>query len=128
MFSSAPVCSHRCSACSAPSVTRTPDLPALIDTGADATILPFVIADALGVTWASLRDAPAVTGFGGADAAKYWDVEVRATLWPSFLISDRVVVVRRNVPLVLGRTEFLGRVVLEMHWYRDPPFYRIDLA
>ena len=105
---------------------RTRDLTALIDSGADRTIVPFLIPEALGIRWETLADAPDVAGFGGSDAEKFWDVDLRATLWPAFSISDRVAVVRRAVPLVLGRDDFLSRVRVEFHWYRDPPFYGVE--
>jgi len=120
-------------------VLRRRDQPlhatAVIDSGADRTIVPRVLVEAGGVAWDGLPgdtnpDGSPRLGRGVGSAP----VEMRVcrgrvrwrttTVCEVFLVAD----MGPNAPVLLGRSDFFGRFDVTFRWSDTPPSFEIEPA
>lgn len=99
---------------------------ALVDSGADRTIVPAELMEALGVPWASLS-ASSVTGLGagGKFETRSCQGEVFFREWK--FCDELLVAPAGSLPApLLGRSDFFKHFLVKFTWHRDPPIMDID--
>jgi Aspartyl protease len=98
---------------------------ALLDSGADATIVPAEALIGAGIDYASLPVAGLNRGAGGNFEARIAPARVKFREW---VICDQVLVAPAGAlpaPL-LGRMDFFKLFVVKFSWHRIPPTVDID--
>lgn len=100
---------------------------ALIDSGADRTIIPAEVLEAIGIPYASL----ALGARQGAGVGGGFETRTCSTLilkWREWEIAREIEVAEfRKLPLpLLGRGDFFRKFSIRFGWHRDPPTIDID--
>ncbi len=101
-------------------------VPALLDSGADNTLVPAAFITPLGVDFASLPMGPGGVGPGGrvdvrpCSGAMKWD---GATIMTAFMVAEPG---KGADTVLLGRADFFARFVVRFNWHRDPPTFDVD--
>ena len=104
---------------------RSPPILAVIDSGADQTIVPFDYLKAAGVEWDKLSDPKQGTGAGGGFETRM----IRGTItWKNYFICDQFQVAQPGMktPLLLGREDFFKKFVVRFNWHQTPPTFNVD--
>jgi len=103
-------------------------VPALVDSGADNTLVPSAFVAPLGVDFATLPAGPGGLGPGGGLDVRpctgviRWERE-KVVLMTSFLVAEPD---KGPDTVLLGRADFFRRYVPRFHWDRDPPVFDLD--
>lgn len=107
-----------------PGVGRA-QVPAVIDSGADVTLIPFEVFVGAGLDWAKLPKGSEGLGAGGTFERRPLVAEVRYREW---LICDHVDVAQPGaLPFaLLGREDFFKRFVVRFAWNKEPPEVIVD--
>ena len=103
------------------------EVQAVVDSGADTTIVPAEIAAAVGVEWAQLPPGTKGLGVGGTCEMRLVDMTIKYKDWK---YSGAVTIAEpKHLPVVLlGRTDFFRYFVARFHWFKDPPEFHLDPA
>lgn len=105
---------------------KTSKGPAVVDSGADRTILPGEIVEAFGVGFSSLPlSGENSLGAGGAFETRTGSGEVR---WREYVICEEFLVAAPGtLPFaLLGREDFFKRFQVRFSWHHKPPSFQID--
>lgn len=97
----------------------------LVDSGADLTIVPGQVLEAIGVPWTSLKKAGDSVGAGGGFETR---IAKGAVLWEGSRIREQLLVAQPGAlpwPLI-GRDDFFKKHVVRFSWHRQPPTIDID--
>jgi hypothetical protein len=103
-------------------------VPALVDSGADNTLVPFELIRPLGIDFATLPPGPGGSGPGGSldvrpcKGIMRWDAG-NAILMTEFLVAEPG---KGPDTVLLGRADFFKLYVPRFHWHRDPPVFDLD--
>lgn len=101
--------------------------PALIDSGADCTVIPGEILEATAHTFDSLPPHPGTSvGAGGKFETRI--CQGGTVKWRKWTICDEFqVAAPGTLPwALLGRQDFFRLFVVRFQWHRNPPFTDID--
>lgn len=109
-------------------VDKTFNFTALVDSGADCTILPAELVEAVGVPFSSLPKSPGSgVGAGGA-----FEIRVgRGDLiydGVKFATQFSVAAPKCLASPLLGRSDFMRLFVVRFNWHKTPPEFHIDPA
>lgn len=98
---------------------------AILDSGADTTIVPFEQVAPFGFEWKKLALAPQAKGAGGIFERRVCPVAIAFETWR---ICDEVEVAEpgKLPATLLGRIEFFSKFVVRFNWFQDPPTFDID--
>lgn len=98
---------------------------AMIDSGADSTVIPFDFLAGCRLDWSALASAGAGTGAGGLFDLRWLDARVKYREW---IVTERVKVAEPGkLPMaLLGRTDFLAKFNVRFRWDLDPPVVDVD--
>lgn len=101
------------------------DVQAIVDSGADTTVIPAEVAAALGIEWTKLPTGTKGLGVGGASEMRLVAMTVKYKEWK---FSGPVTIAEpKHLPVVLlGRTDFFQSFVVRFHWFKTPPEFHID--
>lgn len=99
--------------------------PAIIDSGADGTVIPIEALVGCGVAWDSLSNGVMGQGAGGAFERRPLDARVQFREWT---ICERIqVAAPGSLPAaLLGREDFFAKFVIRFNWHKSPPEVLID--
>ncbi len=97
---------------------------AIVDSGADQTMIPAEVIAGLGIDVSRLPKAPPNIGAGGADQ-RLCDLEVS---WRGYVFANRVVVAEAgSLPIALaGRGELFQKFTVRFAWHKVPPYMDLD--
>lgn len=100
-------------------------VPAVIDSGADVTIVPFEVFVGAGLEWTKLPAGSQGLGAGGVFERRPLQAEIRYRDW---LICDSVEVAQPGaLPFaLLGRQDFFQKFIVRFAWHKSPPEVIID--
>jgi hypothetical protein len=108
-----------------PGGTRSVPLPAIVDSGADRTVIPAALLVGSGIDFAALPSPSQSQGAGGGFETRPVDGKVRYRGWDvceHFLVAEPG---KLNYAL-LGRHDFFERFSVNFSWHRSPPEFFID--
>ena len=99
--------------------------PAIIDSGADMTVVPFEAVLGAGLEWDKLPKGELGLGAGGSFERRPLDAEIYYRTWK---ICDKVEIAEpgRLDTILLGRHEFFRTFVVRFAWHKIPPEVFID--
>lgn len=100
--------------------------PALVDSGADNTLVPFDAVAALGVDFAKLPDGYDGSGAGGVLKTKPCKGIIRwgkVELMTEFTLAEPG---KGPDQVLLGRADFFKIYVPRFHWHKVPPVFDLD--
>lgn len=107
------------------STTRYLDLVAIVDSGADHSMIPASVAQALGVEFASLP--PGIVGVGASGQFETRIAPGRITFDGRLVRDSLPVAAPDTLPVVLlGREDFFRNHVIRFSWHREPPTFDVD--
>lgn len=103
------------------------DVQAVVDSGADSTMIPAEVVAALGVEWNKLPVGGSAGGAGGAFAMRPAAVTIKYGHWK---FSGPIMIAEpKRLPVVLlGRNDFFQNFVARFHWFKAPPEFHLDPA
>jgi hypothetical protein len=99
--------------------------PAIVDSGADVTMIPAEAVAAIGIDWKKL---PAGTHGGGA-GGQFESRPLQLTVsWQSWKTTEEIRIAEPGrLPVVLlGRCDFFRDFVVRFHWHKAPPEFHLD--
>jgi hypothetical protein len=109
---------------------RTLPFDALIDSGADRTVVPGEFMAQFGISFASLgfSDPNPSSGVGAAGGGhtRYCDGTIR---WGTTILASSFQVAppsTRPPAVCLGRNDFFRNYVVRFSWHKDPPVFDLD--
>ena len=98
---------------------------AILDSGADITIVPFEQVAPLGFEWEKLAAGQRSTGAGGSFERRVCPVAITFETWR--ICDDVEVAEPGKLPAtLLGRVEFFTKFVVRFNWFHNPPTFDID--
>ena len=103
-------------------------VPAIVDSGADNTLVPFELIRPLGIDFATLPPGPGGSRPGGrldvrpCKGIMRWDAG-NAILMTKFLVAEPG---KGPDTVLLGRADFFKLYIPRFHWHRDPPVFDLD--
>jgi hypothetical protein len=102
--------------------------PAIIDSGADTTIVPIEFLVDCGVDYDKLPPPPPGSkskGAGGAFESRELAARVK---WREWIVTDVILVAGpKSLPaILLGRADFFGRFNIRFRWDAIPPYVDVD--
>ena len=101
-------------------------LEAIIDSGADATLIPIEVLKGCPVDWDALKLAGPAGGAGGAFETRFLTAEVKYREW---LIAREVRIAGPGSKLkvmLLGRQDFFRHFTVNFRWDVAPPFVELE--
>lgn len=101
-------------------------VPAIVDSGADDTLVPAAAVIPLGVDFSKLGAAPEGTGAGGNFQVRWCEGTI---LWGKIELMTRFKVAEPGMGLsavLLGRGDFFKLFIPRFHWHKDPPVFDLD--
>jgi hypothetical protein len=109
----------------------SPQIPAIVDSGADITMFPAHIIEAGGFTYAGMPGEPQEgRGAGGRFEFKFCDGVVR---WRGIELCQRFCVIeppedpKDQLPFpLLGRSDLFTKFNVQFNWHRTPPVMFIN--
>lgn len=107
---------------------RSIRVPALVDSGADNTLVPEEFVAPLGVDFRRLAAGPGGVGPGGdldtrlCQGVMRWEKE-KAVLMTSFMVAEPG---KGPETVLLGRADFFRLYVPRFHWHKNPPVFDLD--
>jgi hypothetical protein len=107
-------------------------ITAIVDSGADRTVVPRIVVEALGVDFASLEqpqhpDGTPISGFGASG-----DFELKVCLgkvrWKTSTVCKEFWVADMGTKAIvlLGRDDFFRKYDVSFNWAVDPPYMDIE--
>jgi hypothetical protein len=103
------------------------DIQAVVDSGADTTLIPAEVAAALGIQWAKLSAGAVGGGVGGRIEMRPVDLTMRYAGWK--YTGPVMIAQPKGMPVVLlGRNDFFQSFVARFHWFKSPPEFHLDPA
>jgi hypothetical protein len=108
--------------------TRGVRVPALIDSGADNTLVPAAFVALLGVDFQDLPPGPGGSGAGGTLDARLCQGTIRWEQEKVLLMTQFMVAEPNKGPasVLLGRADFFKLYVPRFHWHKNPPVFDLD--
>ena len=103
-------------------------VPALVDSGADNTLVPEEFVAPLGVDFRRLAAGPGGVGPGGGLETRLcpgvmrWEKE-KIVLMTSFMVAEPG---KGPETVLLGRADFFRLYVPRFHWHKNPPVFDLD--
>jgi hypothetical protein len=103
-------------------------VPALVDSGADNTLVPESFVAPLGVDFSKLAPGPGGLGPGGGLDTRMchglirWEKE-KVVLMTGFLVAEPG---KGPDTVLLGRADFFRLYVPRFHWHKNPPVFDLD--
>ena len=100
--------------------------PALVDSGADNTLVPFDAVAPLGVDFLQLPRGPGGSGPGGTLDVRVCQGKLR---WDNrMLMTEFMVAEPTKGPgaILLGRADFFTLYVARFQWHKNPPVFDLD--
>jgi hypothetical protein len=99
--------------------------PAIVDSGADDTIIPAEAVIPLGVDFSKLPLAPGASGAGGGFEVRMCDGIMR---WEKVELLTRLKIAEPGKidTVLLGRADFFQLYVPRFHWHKIPPCFDLD--
>jgi len=103
-------------------------VPALVDSGADNTLVPEPFVAPLGVDFRKLTAGPGGLGPGGGLETRLcqgvirWEKE-KIVLMTSFMVAEPG---KGPETVLLGRADFFRLYVPRFHWHKNPPVFDLD--
>jgi hypothetical protein len=103
-------------------------VPALVDSGADNTLVPFEFVEPLGIVFDDLPAGHGGSGPGGpldtrpCNARMIWEKE-KALLMETFIVAEPK---KGPDAVLLGRADFFKAYIPRFHWHKDPPVFDLD--
>jgi hypothetical protein len=99
---------------------------AIVDSGADFSIVPAEILEGAGLKWSKLPE-PVQESRGAGGAMKYRRFAGKL-VWEGYTVSTLYAVAApKGVPLpILGRDDFFRLFNVRFRWYKTPPEIEID--
>jgi hypothetical protein len=103
-------------------------VPAIVDSGADNTLVPEPFVAPLGVAFARLPVGPRGVGPGGGLDARpcqgtmRWEKE-KSLLMTRFLVAEPG---KGPESVLLGRADFFRLYTPRFHWHKNPPVFDLD--
>jgi len=99
--------------------------PAIIDSGADMTVVPFEAILGAGIDWDKLPPGEMGIGAGGAFERRALQASIFYRTWQ---ICDRVDVAAPGMlgSILLGREDFFKKFVVRFAWHKTPPELFVD--
>ena len=97
---------------------------ALLDSGADANVLPLHLGLELGANWDRQPETSDLEGIGGGGEAKWIGADLQVESWPSI----RLIFAWANdndVPVILGQWNFFEHV--DVCFFRSQKRFELDL-
>jgi hypothetical protein len=109
---------------------RSLDVLALVDSGADSTMLPYDSIEACGLPYHDVP-GPVLTGVGAGGEFEFKNCEGRVTYGGAVVCKTfGVPAPRHDVPGLpfglLGRRDFFSKHIVRFAWHRDPPEFNVD--
>jgi hypothetical protein len=103
-------------------------VPALVDSGADNTLVPESFVAPLGVDFSKLAAGPGGLGPGGGLATRMCHGLIRWEKEKIVLMTDFLVAEPGKGPdtILLGRADFFRLYVPRFHWHKNPPVFDLD--
>jgi hypothetical protein len=100
---------------------------AIVDSGADVSLVPAELLETLGISFKDLREVLRGEGYRGSFEARQSDARLS---WRGVTISESTMVVEpHTIPCVLlGRGDFFKRFVVTFDWSAKPPRMRVAPA
>lgn len=97
---------------------------AIVDSGADSTLVPGELVEAAGIPFASLEQAEALSAGGQMTTAKCLGSisYLNRTFCTEFACTEP----GKRGNFLLGRADFFRSFVVRFLWHRDPPVFDID--
>jgi hypothetical protein len=101
--------------------------PAIVDSGADTTMVPAEIAAGLGIDYAKLPGGTKGKGVGGACESRMASLTV---CYQSWRLTGQIAIAepKRLDVVLLGRADFFQRFVVRFNWFKSPPEFHLDPA
>lgn len=100
-------------------------LKAIVDSGADDTVIPIEALVGLGVEWDKLPGANKSKGAGGNFERRRVTAQVR--VGPVVLCDEVEVAEAGALPVVLlGRSDFFTKFTVTFDWHRSPPVFTVE--
>lgn len=99
--------------------------PAIIDSGADSSVLPFEAVLGAGIAWDDLDKGGLSMGAGGTFERRLLGASIYYRTWK---VCDRVEVAEpgRLGTILLGRNDFFKAFVVRFAWHKSPPEVYVD--
>ena len=103
-------------------------VPALVDSGADNTLVPEPFVAPLGVDFRRLAAGPGGVGPGGGLETRLCQGVMRrekekVVLMTSFMVAEPG---KGPETVLLGRADFFRLYVPRFHWHKNPPVFDLD--
>jgi hypothetical protein len=98
---------------------------AIVDSGADQTMIPYEVAKACKVPYLQLPGSPAF-GAGGEFEMRTCPATVR---WLGRIVCKSVDIAPEGAQMsyaLLGRADFFAKHVIRFNWHKNPPEFHID--
>jgi predicted aspartyl protease len=101
--------------------------PAIVDSGADTTMIPAEVAAGLGIDYAKLPNGTKGKGAGGVLESRPASLTIRYQSWT--LTGEVSIAEPKHLDVVLlGRSDFFQRFVVRFNWFKSPPEFHLDPA
>ena len=99
--------------------------PAVVDSGADHTVVPFEAIAPTGYKWTDLPKGKSGIGAGGPYEIRELAGRVQYREW---VVCEGLHVAEpgRLPVILLGREDFFARFVVKFTWHKQPPYVDID--
>jgi hypothetical protein len=99
--------------------------PAVIDSGADSTIVPFEFLQACGLDWNAIGVGSPSQSAGGTFESKVLKARVKYREW---VVSEEIKVAEpgRLPVALLGRDDFFAKFIVKFRWDKTPPIVDVD--
>lgn len=105
---------------------------AIIDTGADASMVSADLVEALGAKWDKLTEPRLNIGAGGPFETRYCRGQIYYAgelITNGFRVAKEIVHEGHTLPLfLLGRTDFMKKFITVFHWEDDPAWIDMERA
>jgi hypothetical protein len=101
--------------------------PAIVDSGADTTMVPAEVVAGLGIDYAKLSGGTKGSGVGGPCESRPALLTIRYQSWK--LTGEVAIAEPERLDVVLlGRSDFFQRFVVRFNWFKSPPEFHLDPA
>ena len=99
--------------------------PAIVDSGADVTVIPAEAVAAIGIDYRTLPVGNVSSGAGGGFETRPLQL---ALSWQSWKLTGemRIAEPTRLPVVLLGRCDFFQEFVVRFHWHKGPPEFHLD--
>jgi hypothetical protein len=98
---------------------------AIVDSGADQTMVPAEAIEALGLSYGKLPAGSAAGGAGGPFESRPLHLSISWKTW-EYSGEIRVAQPKRLPVILLGRSDFFQDFVVRFTWHKAPPEFNLD--